>query len=388
MILIRERRKRTVYEIEDLNTGAKKTWCVPLGIQKNTEAINAALRAVCINFEKEQKIGESNTDTYLPSTEITSEMPLAVYANEVFMRRRIVTIAENTRDFWQRAIDNRIALRIGHIPIGKLTANDCLDFLISLQAEGLAYSTVTKYRQLLKLILDMAYATDIIPKNPMEKIGRLRRRADELADTDIPAFQPSDIIQIRNALSLHASLKWQCLVNILIDTGMRAGECCGLKWSDISFDKKEILIQRTICYTTKQGVFESPTKNRKNRIARLSDDVWFLLVQWYSASKASDSQWVFHQKDAAKPINPQTPGKFLRKFGKTHNIQNLHPHKFRHTVASLTLAGGADPVSVAFILGHSNPAVTLQWYAASNQDSIRKTESLYWDAIKDKTKNE
>ncbi|MBR6108566.1 MAG: tyrosine-type recombinase/integrase [Clostridia bacterium] len=57
-------------------------------------------------------------------------------------------------------------------------------------------------------------------------------------------------------------------------------------------------------------------------------------------------------------------------------IHNLHPHKLRHTFASIAITNGADVASVSETLGHSDKAVTLRMYTHANEESKRKVSNL------------
>jgi integrase len=60
-------------------------------------------------------------------------------------------------------------------------------------------------------------------------------------------------------------------------------------------------------------------------------------------------------------------------------IHNLHPHKRRHTFASIAITNGADVASVSETLGHSDKAVTLRMYTRANEETKRKVSNLtFW----------
>ena len=63
-------------------------------------------------------------------------------------------------------------------------------------------------------------------------------------------------------------------------------------------------------------------------------------------------------------------------------MKDFHPHKLRHTSASVTLTNGGDVVSVSERLGHSDTAVTLRMYAHANEESIRRAGQTFRDALK------
>ena len=74
----------------------------------------------------------------------------------------------------------------------------------------------------------------------------------------------------------------------------------------------------------------------------------------------------------------------FKKFGKKYGFADFHPHKLRHSSASIAITSGADVVSVSERLGHSNTAVTLNTYAHANEESIRRAGQIVRDALKQK----
>jgi len=81
-------------------------------------------------------------------------------------------------------------------------------------------------------------------------------------------------------------------------------------------------------------------------------------------------------------MHPQTPTRRFKKYEKRFGIPDFHPHKLRHSSASVAITSGADVVSVSERLGHSDTAVTLRMYAHANEESIRRAGQIVRDALK------
>ncbi|MBO4848287.1 MAG: tyrosine-type recombinase/integrase [Clostridia bacterium] len=73
---------------------------------------------------------------------------------------------------------------------------------------------------------------------------------------------------------------------------------------------------------------------------------------------------------------------FLEILSDRCGIPNLHPHKLRHTFASIAITNGGDAASVSETLGHSDKAVTLRMYTHANEESKRKVNNLVEELLK------
>lgn len=80
-------------------------------------------------------------------------------------------------------------------------------------------------------------------------------------------------------------------------------------------------------------------------------------------------------------MNPQAPTAYLNRFGKKYNLPGIHPHALRHTMASLSIANGADIVSVSEKLGHAEPSITLNVYSHANEEALRRANEALAQAI-------
>ena len=80
-------------------------------------------------------------------------------------------------------------------------------------------------------------------------------------------------------------------------------------------------------------------------------------------------------------MNPATLTTLFRGWGKKYNIEKFHPHKLRHTMATISIANGADVVSVSKKLGHATPALTLNVYSHANEEAQRRANDALAKAL-------
>ena len=81
-------------------------------------------------------------------------------------------------------------------------------------------------------------------------------------------------------------------------------------------------------------------------------------------------------------MHPQSPTRYFQTFGKRYGIPDFHPHKLRHSFASVAITNGADIASVSEKLGHSDKATTLQMYTHADAESMKRASNIFRDALK------
>lgn len=362
-----------------------RRWYPPEGWSR--KAIERELAAVAAEFERQSDAGEIITRAEQREREAEAEreaakiLTLRQYGERVFMPSKTVTMSENSRANYQGYLDKKIYPVLGDMKLPEITPAQITALLLDIQAEGKAHSTVIKVYTILHSFFKMAYLGDMIPRNPMDKVERPKPRKDEVKEAGPLAYTPVEVQQIITGLE-REPLKWQALVHLLIDTGIRRGECCALQWRNVDFDSGAITIAGNLCYTSAKGVYMDTPKNGHMRTVYAGAYTLALLRQLRTeqAQKAI-SQYVFTQEGSPEPMHPQSPTRYLKKFSERYGVPDLHPHKLRHTFASIAITNGADVASVSEALGHTDKAVTLRMYTHADQESISQAAQIVRDAI-------
>ena len=170
------------------------------------------------------------------------------------------------------------------------------------------------------------------------------------------------------------SLKYETYFKLIIATGMRRGECCGLQWGDINWQERSIHIQRNVVKVTGEDIIVKETKTvAGDRYVYFSLEMESLLREFqrecawetetYDGRKLEDTDYIFRRHGHRLPMTPSTFTWRFKLILKKHGLPSaLNVHSLRHTNASLLIAGGADVATVAGLLGHSQPSTTLDIY--------------------------
>lgn len=362
-------------------------WYPPAGWSQR--AIDRELAKVAAEFERKVKAGkiitrqEEKAQSQQKALEAAQIKTVKQYGESVYMPALAIRCAENTRTSYQGNFDNWIYPAFGDCKLPDVTAAQISALLLSMQAQGKSHSTVIKVYTVLQGLFKMAYMADMIDKNPMDKVQRPKPRKDEAQPTSAEAYTAEEIRHIWNSLA-QEPLKWRVMIRLLIDTGIRRGECCGLHWKDVDFIKNTITIRGNLCYTPDKGIYLDTPKNGRSRTIDVDPQIIALLRQLrVEQTKKAISRYVFTQDGSPEPIHPQSPARYLQGFAKKYGVQDLHPHKLRHSFASIAITNGADIASVSEKLGHTDKAVTLRMYTHADQESIKRASQIFRDAIKE-----
>jgi len=365
----------------------KTRWYWPDGWSKRTAEREAAKQAAA--FELACKNGEvlnraqEREKAAQEAAEAAKLKTVRQYADGVFMPTKEATFSENARSSYRMFLDKHILPVLGDVLLVEVSPAMISKLLIDFQRAGYAHATTVKLYNILNGIFEMAFLDDSIPMNPMLKVKRPAPRKDEQPKEESDkAYTVQELAYILSCAA-QEPLQWQTYISLSADTGLRRGECCGLQWSDIDFKAGAVTVRRNLQYTAAAGVYATSPKNGKVRVVDVGPDALALLKQLREKQAQSCiSKWCFTQEGTAEPMHPQSPTRYFQKFGQRYGVKDFHPHKLRHSSASIAITSGADVVSVSERLGHSDTAVTLRMYAHANEESIRRAGQAVRDALK------
>lgn len=192
-----------------------------------------------------------------------------------------------------------------------------------------------------------------------------------------------DEVQATHMIELHDAepIQYITMVLLLLYTGMRRGELCGLEWKDIDLKGRILSIQRASQYTPEKGVFVKSTKTTSSiRTIKLPAIAVELLRDyrvWQLEQRFADGdQWENHDRLytswSGRPAHPETLTAWFEEFIKRTDLPSIHIHSLRHTNATLLIAGGEDIRTVSRRLGHAQVTTTVSTYTHAIQSADAK----------------
>lgn len=343
------------------------TWRVPQGMTK---------RQIEKEVERQATLFEENCRLGNVSTEKPTFAKYADYVLDLKERSglKVKTIVR------YRDMLKRINAEIGPIKLQDLRA-DHLNRLYAKLAEpgqnlktgkALSAKTILEHHRTISTILAQAVKEQLVPTNIAE-----RATPPKVPKREMDAFELEEIQAILTALESEP-LKWQVMTHLLIATGARRGEIMGLRWQHIDWTNNRLYLCENRVYTPESGAISTTLKTGENRYVSVSLSVMALLKRW-RAEQASlffkrgiaQSGYVMTAENG-QPMHPDSPTDWLAKFAKRHSLPPIHPHKFRHTQATLLIAEGVDILTVSKRLGHAKVSTTMDIYAHALAKSDEK----------------
>ena len=161
---------------------------------------------------------------------------------------------------------------------------------------------------------------------------------------------------------------------ICLNTGLRIGEICALKWKNIDLEEKVIYIEQTIqrVYIKQDKkskiIIDKPKSSYSIRTIPMNKKVYNILKSIQKNYKENDFLLTGDSQKFAEPRNYQHN---FQVFLKNSKIKHYKFHSLRHTFATACIEVGMDIKSLSEILGHANTTITLDIYVHSS-DKIKK----------------
>ncbi len=164
-------------------------------------------------------------------------------------------------------------------------------------------------------------------------------------------------------------------VYLALTTGLRIGELCALRWSDISMQNRTITVSATMQRMKNFDVgseaktrisFGNPKSDASSRTIPLTANAVALCRKFMP-----DSTSAFVLTGAARYMEPRTLQYRFQHFMKDCGLEGVHFHTLRHTFATRCVEVGFEIKSLSEILGHANTSITLNRYVHSSMELKR-----------------
>lgn len=274
-------------------------------------------------------------------------------------------------------IRNHIKPNIGSMQLQTVKGIHIQRMYNTISASGAAPKTVKNIGAMAHKAFDVAVKQGLILNNPCNAA-----ELPKVYKHEIKPLEDADITIFLKAIEGHM---FENAFALCLFAGLREGECLGLSWEQVDFDKQTIVVSQQLqrhkekggqCFIAKSTKSSKPrkimpppiafeylrkeqTRQRLNQIASGQD--------WCNADNL-----VFTTKNG-RYIYISTFYKNFKAVAEQIGRPDLRPHDLRHTAATVAIASGADVKSVQNLLGHATASFTLNVYTHASQKMMEDT---------------
>jgi integrase len=290
------------------------------------------------------------------------------YLIEQWLPTRELQLRPSTYSSYEVMINKHVLPELGGVKIQQMTANHLDRFYAKLSKSSLSPKTVHNVHVMLHKALHDAVRKSLIPRNPAEAADPPSIKKADRGEMSI--WTPEQVRTFFEGIAKHRLAAAYILSAI---TGMRRGEILGLRWSDIDFDEKLLVINQTVVSVNYEILTGGPKTAGSHRRVALDDQTLGILLAHQAAQQ--------EEREAVGPIyvdydlvfarlegSPTHPDYFSQTFDRTVKrvgLPKVRLHDLRHTNATVGLAIGVPTKIMSLRLGHATTAFTQDVYMQS-----------------------
>ena len=207
--------------------------------------------------------------------------------------------------------------------------------------------TVDNKRRFLSTFFAWLTAEEIISKNPMLRIKRIKQKK-----VDKKPFSAAEMEKIRDCLK---TSREKALVEFMLSTGCRVSEVAHLRMENIDFRTGECTVLG---------------KGNKERTVYISDNAMYYLQRYLAERSWNASSPLFLNKRGTG-MSKCSIEHLVRQIGRRAGVEKVHPHRFRRTMATNAAKRGLPIQYIQAILGHSKIDTTMI-YCSVSKESVKE----------------
>ena len=286
------------------------------------------------------------------STNIISHKEETDYCKIFICAKRVEGCSEKSLKYYKSTIENMLVTL--EKPVKHITTEDLRAYLAEYQKRNdCSKLTIDNIRRILSTFFSWLEDENYVIKSPVRRIHKIRtgKIVKEVYTDENLEIMRDSCMQIRDL----------AIIDLLNSTGIRVGELVKLNIDDINFNERECIVEGK-GDKQRRVYFDARTK---------------IHLQNYLNSRIDDNKALF--VSLFKPYNRLKISGVeirMRSLGKKLNINKVHPHKFRRTLATRAIDKGMPIEQVQQLLGHQKIDTTLQ-YAMVNQNNVKISHRKY-----------
>lgn len=284
-----------------------------------------------------------------------------------------------TKNKYVNLIEAHILPFLGQMPISELTATLINEFLSKKLKSGRLDGSgglSASYVRGMALIISSALKYGAIEGLCEPIKGRILKPT--IPKCELTVLTPDLQKSLEEAIASEISPTGIGII-ISLYTGLRIGEICALKWSDVDLDRGVLYVRHTVARVRSDGstkktllIIDQPKTPSSRRTIPISPMLSDLLLKYRAISP---SPYVVSDKESF--LSPRTYESRFHRFMARLGVDKCSYHMLRHTFATRCIQAGVDVKSLSEILGHADASITLNTYVHSSLETkIQQLEKL------------
>lgn len=333
-----------------------------------------------------------------------AEISLNDYFDKYMSQKR--GIKESTRMYYLDTYDRYVRSEIGRAEISKFKYSMLKQYYNNImEKHDLSIGTMNSINTVLKPVFKMAVRDNLIRSNPIEGVlTEITKESNSAPQKREALTRQQQNVFIEFVKNSRVYSKWANMLIVMLGTGCRIGETCGLTWDDCDFTNNVIYVRRTLYYlkdrdTGRRVLVAGPPKSRSGiRSIPMLQDVKDALnnertrqiKEGFSTQEIGDARgFIFCNKHGNAHI-PDTVNNAIHNAVAKYNsletatakengrtpvlIPDFSSHVLRHTFCTRLCEDKIDVKVLQSVMGHAKVSTTLDIYTSVTEEF--KTEAF------------
>jgi len=284
-------------------------------------------------------------------------------------------LKHNTKLNYDRAISSLQRFPFSNILIRDVKVSDAKQWIVDMYEDGFCYGTISTYRGIVAPAFKMACEEEIIIKNPFVFNTSAVIPRNITKKNILTHKQEEKFLSFVKTSNVYKK-KYNMFV-ILIETGMRVSELCGLTKDDVDLKNRRVHINKQLMRPTGEDYFiETPKSSSGERFIPMSEKAYWCFLDVVENRPKPKVEWtingyggfLFLDRDQKPKVAAHIENELryaIRKYRKLHpndDVPYITPHSLRHTFCTRLIEAGVDVKTVQYLMGHADSSTTLNIY--------------------------
>jgi integrase len=286
------------------------------------------------------------------------------------------TTAPKTWISYEGYVRLHLVPQLGHIRLVKLSHQNVRDFISERLDGGLSECTVKHLRDTLRAAINQAMKDGLIHRNVASEV-----EPPEITPKELDVYTPEEARQLLDAVRGH---RLEALFTVAIAIALRLGECIGLQWRDVDFNRRRLTVRHNLQRlrrvrrgdVVKEGEAKTERllgqpKGKKIHSLPLPAVVFDALRQHQARQQEErrlagmkwkgDDKYVF-TSTVGTPLERRSLDRIFKHLCAAAGLRQIRFHDLRHSAASILIAEGVHPKAIQELLRHASIRLTMDIY--------------------------